>query len=123
MNIVDSSGWLEYFADAPNAGYFAPVLENVTELLVPSISIYEVFKRILQQKRDSEALEAVALMMQGQVIDLDASIAIGAAKISDELKIPMADSIMLASAHHYKAMFWTQDADFADVPGVQYVTK
>ena len=82
MNIVDSSGWLEYFADAPNADFFAPVLEKVDELLIPSISLYEVFKRVLQQKGDNEALEAVALMMQGQVIDLDSSIAIGTAKVS-----------------------------------------
>jgi predicted nucleic acid-binding protein len=123
MNVVDSSGWLEYFADAPNADFFAPVLEDVADLLVPTISIYEVFKRVLQQKGDSEALEAVALMMQGQLIDLDSSIAIGAAKISDDLKMPMADSIMLASARSHKATFWTQDADFADVPDVEYKTK
>ena len=123
MNVVDSSGWLEYFADAPNAGFFARVLENVEELLVPTISIYEVFKRVLQQRGDHEALEAVALMMQGQVIDLNSSVAIGAAKISDELKIPMADSIMLATARSHKATFWTQDADFAEVPDVEYVAK
>ena len=123
MNVVDSSGWLEYFADAPNADFFAPVLEDVEELLVPTISIYEVFKRVLQQKGDNEALEAVALMMQGQVIELDSSLAIGAAIISDELKIPMADSIMLATARSHKATFWTQDANFSNVPDVQYVTK
>lgn len=121
MNIVDSSGWLEYFADAPNADFFSQAIEKVDELLVPTISIYEVFKRVLQQKTESEALEAVALMMQGLVVDLDSAIAISGAKISAELQIPMADSIMLATARTNNAVLWTQDADFENVPDVRYI--
>ncbi len=86
MNVMDSSGWLEYFADGSNAEFFAPAIENLEELLVPTISLYEVFKRVLQQRGEDKALEAVAIMMQGQVVELDSSIAISAAKISDELK-------------------------------------
>jgi predicted nucleic acid-binding protein len=123
MNVVDSSGWLEYFADGSNADFFAPVIENMEELLVPTISLYEVFKRVLQQRGEDVALEAIAIMMQGQVVDLDPATAISAAKISDEYKIPMADSIMLATARNHDAILWTQDVDFAALPDVSYVAK
>jgi predicted nucleic acid-binding protein len=123
MNVVDSSAWLEYFADGPNATFFAPAIENLDELIVPTISLYEVFKRVLQQKGEEKALKAVAAMMQGRVVEIDASIAISAAKISDELKIPMADSLMLATARAYKATFWTQDADFSSIKGVMFRAK
>ena len=123
MNVVDSSGWLEYFADGVNADFFAKAIENTAELIVPSISLYEVFKRILQQRGDGPALEAVAVMMQGKVIDLDSTLALSAAKISAELQIPMADSIMLATARMHEATLWTQDADFQDVEGVKYISK
>lgn len=113
MNVVDSSGWLEYFADAPNAEFFAPAIENSPELLVPAISLYEVFKRVLQQVGEDKALEAVSFMMQGQVVELNALLAINAAKLSNQFKIPMADSIILATARHHDAVLWTQDADFA----------
>jgi toxin FitB len=123
VNIVDSSGWLEYFADGPNADFFASAIEDVSTLLVPTISIYEVFKRILQQLGEGEALQAIAIMGQGQLIDLDITLALNAAKLSDELKIPMADSMMLATARFHNATLWTQDADFADIPGIQYRAK
>ena len=123
MNIVDSSGWLEYFADASNAGFFAPAIENVSELIVPTISIYEVFKRVLQQSGETAALHAVAAMQQGIVVDLDTPTALSAAKASTDLGLPMADSIMLATARAYDAVLWTQDADFASVEGVKYVVK
>jgi len=123
MNIIDSSGWLEYFADGPNAEFFAPGIENVEELFVPTISIYEVFKRILQQRSENEAIQAVVAMQQGKVIDLDTTIAISAAKLSVELKIPMADSIILATGREYNAMIWTQDADFEGLDGVRYRSR
>jgi predicted nucleic acid-binding protein len=123
VNVVDSSGWLEYFADAPNAEFFAPAIENSPELLVPAISLYEVFKRVLQQVGEDKALEAVSFMMQGQVVELNALLAINAAKLSNQFKIPMADSIILATARHYEAVLWTQDADFATIPDVQYIPK
>jgi predicted nucleic acid-binding protein len=123
MNVVDSCGWLEYFADGPNADFFAPAIENVAELVVPSISVYEVFKRVLQQRDESDALQAVAAMQQGLVVDLDTAIALNAAKISVELRLPMADSVMLATARAHTATLWTQDADFRNIEGIQYVEK
>lgn len=123
MNVVDSSGWLEYFADAPNAEKFAPGIHSTRALLVPTLSIYEVFKRVLQQRSETEALRAVALMLQGRVVDLNTTIALIAAKLSAELKLPMADSIMLATAIEYHATFWTQDADFEGMEGVKYFSK
>lgn len=123
MNVVDSSGWLEYFADGPNATFFAPAIEATRELLVPTLSLYEVFKRVLQQRGDGQALQAVALMQQGQIIDLTAAIALSAAKASIERRLPMADSIILITAQTHGATFWTQDADFAGVDGVKYVAR
>ena len=123
MNIVDSSSWLEYFADAPNADFFAPALEDVSHLLVPSISVYEVFKRVYQQRGEEAALEAFAAMAQGQVVDLDTTLALNAAKLSATHKLPMADSIMLATAQAHQAILWTQDADFKNLSGVRYIEK
>jgi len=123
VNVVDSSGWLEFFADGPNAEFFAPAIKNIGELLVPTISIYEVFKRVLQQVDEEHALEAVALMMAGRQVPLDVTVALAAAKLSDELKLPMADSIMLATAQLNAAILWTQDADFAAIDGVMYTPK
>lgn len=123
MNLVDSSGWLEYFADGPNAGFFAPAIMATDELIVPALGIYEVFKRVLQQSSEGEALQAVALMQQGRVVELTAALALSAAKISAELRLPMADSIMLATARSHDAVFWTQDADFAQISGVRFIEK
>lgn len=123
MNVVDSSGWLEYFADGPNADFFAPAIENTPELLVPTMSLYEVFKRVSQQRGEGDALQAVAVMIQGKVVDLDMDLALAAAKVSVEFRLPMADSVMLATALTYEAVLWTQDTDFEGIPGVQYVAK
>jgi predicted nucleic acid-binding protein len=123
MNVVDSSGWLEYFADGPNADFFAPAIEHTRDLVIPTLSLYEVFKRVLQQKGESEALQAITVMHQGIVVDLDASLALNAAQTSVKLGLPMADSIMLATARAYGATLWTQDADFANIEGVRYIRK
>ena len=117
MNIVDSSGWLEYFADGPNADRFAAPLGSVAELLVPSITLYEVFKIVCRQRGEDAALQAVAMMQQGRVIELSSSIALLAAKLSLDLKIPMADSIILATAQTHDAVLWTQDDDFKGLSG------
>ena len=123
MNVVDSCGWLEYFADGANADFFAAAIESISELVVPSISVYEVFKRVLQQRDESDALQAVAVMQQGLVVDLDFALALEAAKLSADLGLPMADSVMLATARAHNATLWTQDADFTEVEGVEYVEK
>lgn len=121
MNVVDSCGWLEYFAAGANADFFAGPIEQTEELVVPTMSVYEVFKRILQQRSEGDALLAVALMQQGAVSDLTAAIALDAARTSVALSLPMADSVMLASARAFGATLWTQDAHFADIEDVKYV--
>ena len=123
MNIVDSSGWLEYFADGPNAGFFAAPIEATDELVVPSINIYEVFKRILQQRNETAALEAITFMKSGIQVDLTEATALHAARISIDCKLPMADSIMLTTAREWDAVLWTQDADFQGLEGVKYCRK
>ncbi|HKQ08149.1 MAG TPA: type II toxin-antitoxin system VapC family toxin [Blastocatellia bacterium] len=123
MNVVDSSAWLEYFADGPNADFFASAIEDVSNLIVPTISIFEVFKRVLQQRGESDALQAVALMQQGRVVNLEVSVALQAAKLSNDLKLPLADSIILATAQAHNATLWTQDSDFDRLPGIQYKPK
>lgn len=123
MNVVDSSGWLEYFAEGPNADFFAAPIEDAEHLIVPTISIYEVFKRVFQQRGERAALQAVSAMMQGTVVELDARLAMSAARLSLELGIPMADSIILATARAYEAILWTEDADFMGLEDVRYVEK
>ena len=120
MNVVDSSAWLEYFANGPNASFFAGAIEQPDSLTVPSLTLFEVFKRVLQQRDENDALQAVAIMQQGRVVDLDSSIALHAARLSVEVKLPMADSVILATARDYDATLWTQDADFKGLSGVQY---
>ena len=123
MNVVDSSAWLEYFADGPNSGAFAKSIEAVDQLIVPTLTLYEVFKRVCIQRGEDEALRAVAHMEQGQVVELDRTIALEAARLSIERGLPMADSIILATSESHRATLWTQDADFADIPGVRYIAK
>ena len=123
MNIIDSSGWLEYFADGPNASFFARPLRKTADLVVPTITIYEVFKAVLRQRGESDALQAVALMQQGLVADLTSSISILAAHASIEYGLPMADSVILATARTFGATLWSQDSDFEKIDGVRYIAK
>lgn len=122
-NVIDSSAWLEYFADAPGAKHFAGAIEAVDRLVVPAICLLEVFKVVLRQRGENEALQTVALMQQGSVIDLDASLALMAAKAGVEHKLPLADSIIYATAQSVGGVVWTQDDDFSGLPGVQYFPK
>lgn len=123
MNLVDSSGWLEYFADGKNAGFFAPAIENAKTLVVSSINCYEVYKRIAQQRDDNAAIQAIAVMQEGTVVDFSADLAISAAKVALELKLPLAGSVILATARLHRATIWTQDSDFEGMAGVKYVAK
>jgi predicted nucleic acid-binding protein len=123
MNLVDSCGWLEYFAEAPNADFYAPAIEGVRDLIVPTICILEVFKRILQQRNEDAALQAIALMHQGLIVDLTSNIALDAAKVGTQLKLPLADSVILATARAHAAVIWTQDEDFKGIKGVRYIEK
>lgn len=123
MNVVDSSGWLEYFADGPNAEFFAPAIHDPEKLIVPTLSLYEVFKKMRKERDEGMALEAVAQMQRGRLIPLDAALAVAAAEISLARKLPMADSVMLATARAHDAVLWTQDEDFEGLEGVKYVSK
>lgn len=124
MNVVDSSGWLEFFADGPNAGFFAPAVTDTRQLVVPTISLLEVFKRVLQQRGENAALQAAAHMRQAAVIaPLDADLALTAAHLGVSHKLPLADSVMLATARRHSAVLWTQDADFRGIDGVRLVAK
>ena len=123
MNVVDSSGWIEYFTRGANAPFFIPPLRDSRNLLVPSICIYEVFKRLLTELDEDAALLAVGWMSQGQEVALERNIALEAARLSRELKLAMADSVILATARAHRATLWTQDAHFKGMDGVNYVEK
>jgi predicted nucleic acid-binding protein len=123
VNVVDSSAWLEYFAGGPNAEFFAPAIEDAKRLVVPSICLYEVFKSIFRQEGKKEALEKTTAMRQGQVVDLTAALSFRAASLSLKHGLPMADSIILATARTHSAKLWTQDADFEGLPEIKYRGK
>jgi len=123
MNIVDSSGWLAYFADEPNAEHFLVPLSDSAGLVVPTVTIYEVFRLILRESNENDALQVVAAMQRGTVVDLNASLAIQASKLSVEHNLPMADSIILATAREFNAILWTQDADFKNISNVEYFPR
>ena len=123
MNVIDSSGWLSYFADEPSAKNFHAPIQDIHSLVVPVITIYEVFKVALRESGENEALQAIAAMQKGAVVDLSPKLAIAASKLSLQYKLPMADSIILATAIHYDATIWTQDIDFESIPGVNYFPK
>lgn len=122
-NVVDSSAWLEYFADAHGATHFARAIEAVDRLVVPAVCLLEVFKVVLRQRGESDALQAVALMQQGRVVELDAALALAAAKAGVEHKLPLADSIVYATAQAVGGVVWTQDDDFDGLPGVEYFSR
>jgi toxin FitB len=122
-NVVDSSAWLAYFADEPSAGEFAPAIEDVRQLVVPTVCLLEVFKVVARQRGEGDALQAVAIMQQGEVVELDAALALGAARLGLDHKLPLADSIVYATARAVGGTVWTQDDDFKDLPDVRYVAK
>jgi predicted nucleic acid-binding protein len=122
-NVVDSSGWLEYFADGPGASNFATVIEATSRLVVPTICLLEVFKVVLRQRGESDALQAVALMQQGRLVDLDPSLALASAKVGLDHKLPLADSVVYATAQRVGGIVWTQDDDFDGLPNVEYFAK
>ena len=123
MNVVDSSGWIEYFINGANADVFAPPIQDSESLIVPMICLYEVFKRVLLELGDDRALKTIGQMSLGTVVDLDRTIAIQGAQISLDVKLAMADSIILATARRYNATLWTQDEHFKDLEGVRYIEK
>ena len=123
MNVVDSSAWLAYFADEPNAQHFASAIEAPDSLIVPSITLLEVFKKVAQQRGEGVALQYVAVMQQGRVVALDATLALLAATLGARHKLPLADSIIYATAQQGSALVWTQDADFEGLDSVRFFRK
>jgi predicted nucleic acid-binding protein len=123
MNVVDSSGWLEYFTRGPNADLFGGPIEQTSDLVVPALCLFEVFKCIIRQRSEGEALTVAAAMQQGQVVDLTADLALAAARLGARESLPLADSIILATAREYNATLWTQDANFEGMAGVRYVVR
>jgi len=123
MNVVDSSGWLEYFADGSNADFFAPAIIDEARLVVPTICMFEVFKRLSLQRGKDAALQAMGMLYRGQLVALSDEIALQAALLSLEHRLPQADSIILATARIYEAILWTQDDHFKNLPGVEYIEK
>jgi predicted nucleic acid-binding protein len=123
-NLVDTSGWLEYFTNGKNADFFAPAVEDIDNLVVSVINIYEIFKKVLTERGENEALETIAVLSQGKIVDIDIHLAAQAAQLSVQFKIPMADSLLLATAQKYKAILWTQDKHFENIEsGIKYITK
>jgi predicted nucleic acid-binding protein len=123
LNVVDSSGWLEYFADTPNAQPFTEPIEQLESLVVPTIVVYETYKRLLQQQGEQVATHALIAMHQGRIIDLDSSLAVEAARLSTQHRLAMADSVILATARRFEATLWTQDQHFAGLPDVRHFPK
>lgn len=119
MNVVDSSAWLEYLAGTERAELFAEAIEDTARLIVPAISIYEVYKKVLRDRGEDMAAQVFGLMSLGKIIELDATLALEAAK----LPLPMADSIIYATALHHDAVLWTQDAHFEGIQGARYFRK
>ncbi len=123
MNVVDSSGWLEYFANGSNADFFAPAITDEPNLVVPTICMFEVFKRLSIQRGNESALQAMGMLYRGQLVALTDEIALRAALLSLEHKLPLANIIILATTRIQAATLWTQDKHFKDLPGVEYIEK
>lgn len=120
---VDSSAWLAYFADEPTAADFAPAIEAVSRLVVPAVCLLEVFNVVARQRGEGDALQAVAVMQQGDVVDLDAALALSAARLGIDHRLPLADSIVYATARAVGGVVWTQDDDFDGLADVRYVPE
>lgn len=121
--VVDSSGWIEVFTDGPQADRFLELLQQEDRLVVPAISILEVFKWVLREHGEVQAIQAAAVMQRGDVVVLDTSLAIAAAQLSHSLRLPMADSIMLTTARHVQARLYTMDRDFEGLSDVEFIAK
>ena len=119
LNVVDSSGWLEYFADTERAEFFAPAIEDIANLIVPTICIYEVFKKVFRERGENDAIQIASMMQAGKAVDLDGSLAIEAGR----LPLPLADNIIYTTAMQHEATLWTQDEHFKDLPGVRFLAK
>ena len=123
LQVVDSSGWIEVFTNGPQAERFLEILDHEKSLVVPAITVFEVFKWILREHSEAQAIQAIAVMQRGKIVDLDSSIAIAAAQLSHALRLPMADSIILTTARQHQARLWSMDADFKGLADVELILK
>lgn len=123
MNLVDSSGWIEYFTNGPNASYFAKPIEQTGDLIVPVVCLFEVYKKVRSSVDEKQALMAVTQMKLGRIVDITEDIALSAASISLDSRLGMADSLIYAIARSHRAFLWTQDEDFKNLPNVFYKGK
>lgn len=121
MIIVDSSGWIEYFADGPRANEYASFLEDLSQVATPAIIVYEVYKKIRREMHEEDALIAVAQLQKTKVVPLDTRIALAAAEVSLDHGLPMADAIVYATALAYRCDIATSDSHFANLPHVRFV--
>ena len=123
MNLIDSSCWLEYFTDSKNAKIYTSVIEDIENVMISTINIYEVFRKVLKERDENTALEIISIMMQCQIIDVTQELSLKAAELSILHKLSMADSIILSTAKLNNATLWTQDSDFKEIQGVKYFKK
>ena len=123
LHLVGSSGWLEFLVEGPNAAHFAEPLSDPARVVVPTISLYEVFRVVLRKRGEHDALRAASLMQQGREVPLSSALALEAARLADALRLAMADAVILATAHGTGATLWTQDVDFEGIEGVRYFAK
>lgn len=122
-NVVDSSAWLAYFAAESTAADFALAIEDLAHLVVPAVCLFEVFKVVAKQRGDDDALQAVAVMQQGEVVSVNAALALAAARVGAAHRLALADSVVYATARAVGGVVWTQDAHFDGLPSVRYVPK
>ena len=123
MNLVDSSTRMEYFADGKNAKHFEPIIQDLKNLVESVINVSEVYKKISQHRDENSAIQAIAVMQQAEVLEITSQIAIEGSKISIQNKIPMADSLIIASARSVGAKIWTQDYNFKGLDNVMFFKK
>ncbi len=123
MIVIDTSGWLEYFTGGPNSNIFSTAIKNNPKIIIPTIILYDLWKKISREKGEDKVIEVVAQLKRFDIISLDESLSISVAKISNEFKIPMADSIIYGTAKKYNATLWAQDPDFKDFENVKYIEK
>ena len=123
MNVVDSSGWIEYFIDTTNADNFAPAIEKTALLIVPALSFFEVHRYLSRHADVKRREECLDVMQRGTVIELTTARAIAASNIAQKYKLAMADAVMYSIAQEFNATFWTQDVDYKDLPGVAFHAK
>ena len=121
MILIDSFGWIEFFIDGPRADQYESYFQNSLEILTPSIVLFEVYKKFKKERNEEEALLVAAQMQKTRVVHLNVEIALSAAELSLKYKLPMADSIVYATAQKEQCPVVTSDPHFENLEGVVFV--